>query len=201
MVNGLRCRVVKVIDRTSEISLFAAHDLRGLVVQGVIRSGCCETFNPSGLAFELQNIKLGSDPSLFDPPVGYTKVEAIEFELQTESATLDTVEDFGAGESEANPASKNGPPVCDSMSVSPERVRVGEPVVIEVRVSDPDRDFLTYDWKATPGTIIEAGAGNDGRVTLDTTGLPPGRHRITIVASDGFGHATECSTGFEVMPR
>lgn len=203
-VNGHRCRIIKIFSRTSEITLYAALDLRGLAIKGVIRSSCCESFNPSGLAFELDNITLGSDPASFKVPKRFREVGSIELDVTPTLSAIDDEgiegqDEAGYGEDGPDPFPNNKPPACESMTATPKQVRPGDHVIIEVRTSDADGDVIYYTWHNIPGTVFSPIEHGTKRITLDTKALAPGRYRVVVLADDGFSHGIECSTEFEVV--
>ncbi len=87
----------------------------------------------------------------------------------------------------------NHPPVI-SCSANPTSVFAGERSHITCTASDPDKDPLTYTWRANAGQI----AGNGLNGDFDTTGLAPGNYSITTRVDDGRGGAAEATSGVEV---
>jgi hypothetical protein len=202
-VNGHRCRIIKIISRTREITLYAALDLRGLAIKGVLRSSCCESFNPSGLTFELDNITLGSDPALFKVPTRFREVGSIRLNVTPTLSSIDKSnegqDEAGSGDTAPDPFLNNKAPVCESMTAIPKQVRAGDPVIVEVRTSDADGDVIYYTWHDIPGTVLSPIEHGAKRITLDTKALAPGRYRVVVFGDDGFSHSIECSTEFEVV--
>ena len=86
-------------------------------------------------------------------------------------------------------AAPNRPP---ELSCAAERASVvaGERVRITARASDPENDRLTINWAANAGQL----SGTTGSsVSLDTTGLAPGRYTVNAQASDGHNPAVVCT--------
>ncbi len=89
----------------------------------------------------------------------------------------------------AAPAPVNRPP---SLSCTSERgtVVAGERVRFSAQASDPENDRLTYAWVANGGQL----SGKTGSsVTLDTTGVVPGRYTVNSQVSDGMNAAVDCT--------
>ncbi|MCL4522670.1 MAG: OmpA family protein [Acidobacteria bacterium] len=89
----------------------------------------------------------------------------------------------------------NRPP---SLSCGTDRgtVTVGERVRITAQASDPDNDRVSFAWAANAGQL----SGRTGSsVTLDTTGLTPGRYTVNAQASDGVNAAVECTVYLSVL--
>jgi outer membrane protein OmpA-like peptidoglycan-associated protein/opacity protein-like surface antigen len=75
-------------------------------------------------------------------------------------------------------------------------VPAGDSVQINAMASDPDNDPLTYYWKSTGGPI----AGSGASVTLNTSGLSPGRYIVNGQVSDGRGRTASCLVNIDVQP-
>jgi outer membrane protein OmpA-like peptidoglycan-associated protein len=85
-----------------------------------------------------------------------------------------------------------------SLSCSADRSTVitGERVRITGTGSDPDGETLSYSWRTNGGQIVGSGSS----VQLDTTGLAPGRYRVTGRAEDPRGLAADCGVDVAVQP-
>jgi outer membrane protein OmpA-like peptidoglycan-associated protein len=86
-------------------------------------------------------------------------------------------------------AAPNRPP---DLSCSADRASVvaGERVRITARASDPDDDRLAFTWAANAGQL----SGTTGSsVSLDTTGLAPGRYTVNGQVSDSHNAAVDCT--------
>jgi outer membrane protein OmpA-like peptidoglycan-associated protein len=81
-------------------------------------------------------------------------------------------------------------------SASRSSVLVGESVQIDGRGSDPDGESLSYSWRTNGGRIVGEGA----RVTLDTSGVRPGRYTVTGRVEDPRGGAADCTVNVDVQP-
>lgn len=100
---------------------------------------------------------------------------------------------------EAPPAPAPAPTPNRSPTVScaaePNSVLAGERVRLSARASDPDGDPLTYAWRTNAGELM----GSGSTVTLDTTGLRPGRYTVTSRVSDGTSAAADCTVDVNVQ--
>jgi outer membrane protein OmpA-like peptidoglycan-associated protein len=86
-------------------------------------------------------------------------------------------------------AAPNRPP---ELSCSADRgsVVAGERVLITARASDPENDRLTFTWSASAGQL----SGTTGSsVSLDTTGLAPGRYTVNAQVSDSHNAPVVCT--------
>jgi outer membrane protein OmpA-like peptidoglycan-associated protein len=84
-----------------------------------------------------------------------------------------------------------------SLTCSADRSTVitGERVRITGNGSDPDGETLNYTWRSNGGQI----AGSGQNVTLDTSGLAPGRYRVTGRVEDPRGAAADCNVDVGVQ--
>ena len=198
-VSGIPCRMIKVTTRDGEATLWSAVHLKGLIVKGVMRSSAVETPNFSGLAFELSRIHLGADPALFRTPTGYRQVATLNTgDAARPTNSRDRVTPTASGY-EASEGSSNTSPACTVVAVGTNRVILGSRATFAATCRDPDGDVVTYSWLLDRAVSKSLTASSGGTVVLDTTDLAPGTHRITVMASDGFNAAIECSATFEVV--
>ncbi len=92
----------------------------------------------------------------------------------------------------AAPAPANLPPSL-SCTVDRGSVMVGERVRFTAQASDPENDRLTFTWAASAGQL----SGTTGSsVSLDTTGLAPGRYTVNGQVSDSHNAAVSCTVYF-----
>ena len=96
-------------------------------------------------------------------------------------------------------AAPNGNPNV-SCEIERSEVLPGERVGVRAVGSDPDGDTLTYEWRATAGSVVGTGPS----VTFDSTGVT-GSATITVRASDGRGGSAEATcpvrTGVAAAPK
>lgn len=85
----------------------------------------------------------------------------------------------------AAPANGNPSVTCE---IERSEVLPGERVGVRAVGSDPDGDTLTYEWRATAGSVVGTGPS----VTFDSTGVT-GSATITVRASDGRGGSAEAT--------
>jgi outer membrane protein OmpA-like peptidoglycan-associated protein len=97
------------------------------------------------------------------------------------------------------PPAANGNPTV-SCEIERSEVLPGERVGVRAVGSDPDGDTLTYEWRATAGSVVGTGPS----VTFDSTGVT-GSATITVRASDGRGGSAEATcpvrTGATAAPK
>lgn len=200
-VAGIPCRKIKVTTKLGETTLWSSVQLKGLIVKGVIRSSCCETLNFSGLAFEFSRIHLGADPALFSTPTGYKQVAMLNTgDAARPTNSRDRVNTSAAG-SEASEEASNTSPACKVVAVGTSRVILGSRATFAASCMDPDGDVVTYSWFLDRAESPRLTASAGGTVVLNTTDLALGKHQITVMASDGFNAAVECSATFEVVSK
>ncbi len=89
----------------------------------------------------------------------------------------------------------NKPPTAECSS-SATTVTEGEKATVSARISDPDDDNLSVNWKTSGGSLSQG----DNSATLDTTGLDPGRYSVMLEVSDGDNVAS-CSSDITVEKR
>ncbi len=89
----------------------------------------------------------------------------------------------------------NSPPVIEEIILSKEGVLFNDEkkdsnlIDVEVRVSDPENDVLTYDYTVSVGRIISDGSkvNFSPKVKWDICGAKPGTYTITVTVDDGCG--------------
>ncbi|HEV8383298.1 MAG TPA: OmpA family protein [Candidatus Acidoferrales bacterium] len=69
-------------------------------------------------------------------------------------------------------------------------VMAGERVRFTAQASDPDNDRLSFSWVSSAGQLSGT-AGSS--VSLDTTGLAPGRYTVNAQVNDGVNTSVECT--------
>lgn len=79
--------------------------------------------------------------------------------------------------------------VCSGIRVTSERMVAGSKVELEASLPVSAKGLL-FCWNASSGAIEP----NGRTATWNTVGLEPGSYHITVVVSDQYGHAVECST-------
>jgi outer membrane protein OmpA-like peptidoglycan-associated protein len=86
------------------------------------------------------------------------------------------------------PPAKN---LAPNLSCSADRgsVMAGERVRVNAKATDPENDPIRYAWGTTGGQL----SGTGSTVTLDTTGLAPGRYAVSGQATDGNNAAVDCT--------
>lgn len=86
----------------------------------------------------------------------------------------------------------NGAPIIQEVLLRPVRPSPGREVRVMARVSDPDGDPTTveYRWQTTRGRLLGSGR------TFDTTGLEPGS-RLELIATPSDGRTTGVSITHE----
>ncbi len=83
----------------------------------------------------------------------------------------------------------NRPPVL-SCAADRGTVTAGERVRFTAQASDPDNDRLSFLWNSNAGQL----SGTTGSsVSLDTTGLAPGRYTVNAQVSDGANAPVACT--------
>lgn len=93
---------------------------------------------------------------------------------------------------EAAPAANNAP----ALTCAAERPSViaGERVRVSGQATDADGDPLTFAWQTSAGQLFGSGFA----VTLDTTGLSPGRYTVSTQVNDGRGGTADCAVDVTV---
>ena len=76
----------------------------------------------------------------------------------------------------------NYPPVIESLTAKPLRVKKANTSVIKCVAADPDGDELTYRWEATGGNI----SGGGPTITWTAPGIE-GSYIIRVIATDSLG--------------
>jgi hypothetical protein len=76
----------------------------------------------------------------------------------------------------------NHPPVIDSLTAEPQRVKKGMTSNIECIASDPDGDELSYTWSASGGSI-----SREGSVVTWVAPNAFGTYTIIVTVTDGRG--------------
>jgi len=76
----------------------------------------------------------------------------------------------------------NHPPIIESLTAKPLRVKKANTSVIECIASDPDGDELTYRWEATGGNISDGGP----IITWTAPGIE-GSYTIRVIVTDSLG--------------
>jgi outer membrane protein OmpA-like peptidoglycan-associated protein len=82
----------------------------------------------------------------------------------------------------------NRPPIL-SCSADRGSVVAGERVRITAQTSDPENDRLALSWSNNGGQLM----GTGSTVSLDTTGLAPGRYTVNAQVNDGHNAAVDCT--------
>lgn len=198
-VSGIPCRTIKVTTKDGVTTLWSALNLSGLIIRGVTRSTAFETQNFSGLAFELRDIHLGADPVLFRPPTGYRQVATINTGDTAWRANLRDNWNSTTSVGEAYEGLGNTSPLCTVVAVGTNRLILGSRANFAATCLDPDGDVVTFSWFLDGAASRRLTASADGTVALDTSDVTLGQHQITLMASDGFNAAVECSTTFEIV--
>ena len=86
---------------------------------------------------------------------------------------------------------------CVGVSATRMTVCAGETVGLEANATHPGGKKLTFRWTTTGGKIVGSGA----KVTLDTSGLSPGKYTVTAHVSDDFNPETYCSVDVNVVTQ
>ncbi|MCS7177034.1 MAG: hypothetical protein NZ960_05380 [Candidatus Kapabacteria bacterium] len=91
----------------------------------------------------------------------------------------------------------NTPPRIDSITISPQILRVGQPATVTCYAQDPDGDPLSYSWSASAGALVGSGA----RVFYVPDPCCGGlTNTISVVVLDGRGGATQGQLYVAVSP-
>jgi outer membrane protein OmpA-like peptidoglycan-associated protein len=91
------------------------------------------------------------------------------------------------------PAPANRPPVVKA-SCDPCTVEIGKTSTVTADAQDPDGDVLTYQWRATAGTLTSATT----RVSPWTAPMTVGSVPFTVTVSDGKGGTASDTVTIEV---
>ena len=85
------------------------------------------------------------------------------------------------------PPTPNNPPRIASLTISSDRLEVGEEVTLTADVTDDETsaDELTYEWHAPSGTFTGTGRSVKWRAPLDES--TPAVYRITVIVIDRYG--------------
>ena len=86
-------------------------------------------------------------------------------------------------------------PVSASLGLEPTEVMAGEAVKATATPTNfPPKNKLTYTWSSTGGKVVP----NEVNASIDTTGMAPGNHTVTVQVTDNKKHNAQASANFTV---
>ncbi|HUX68665.1 MAG TPA: OmpA family protein [Terriglobales bacterium] len=187
-------------------ALFGEMDARTLTLQNCNGGGC--TPLPSQSAFAV-NLGGGLDYTLthhlawrviqaeyaltrFRDPTTFAGQRSTQNDIRLSTGLVFRFGDVNPAE----PAASQ--PLQATCSADPTSVVAGsgDPVVVQVDATDPNRHALTYGWTANAGTV--EGAGSQAR--WHSAGVEAGNYTVTSHVDNGHGETTDCATAIQVTP-
>ncbi|MBI5929126.1 MAG: hypothetical protein HY862_07450 [Chloroflexi bacterium] len=94
------------------------------------------------------------------------------------------------------PPPQNRPPVI--AAIAAQTIKVGDNITVNLNISDPDGDKLTYSATSTDAAIAGASAGENN--TIRVNGVAVGKANVTVSVGDGRGGSTSTSFAVQVDP-
>lgn len=103
----------------------------------------------------------------------------------------------GCSRSAAPTDPSNHPPVIDSLTITPQILRVGQPAMVVCYAHDPDGDELNYHWSVSAGILVGSGPRIQYVPDPCCGGLT---NTLTVIVKDSRGGATQGQLHVAVSP-